>query len=192
MSEAHATLGEPSRTPRRWTRPAVAETLASYGVRVPGRVSQRQFALDAEVPRTTLQDWLERKDARDTCGAVIACFESPEGLAVLHRILGAGPIVFTQVGPCGVDLVSFFLELSHLTRCVGSSHGAQPQVSPEEGRFPQEVTRCIIVVQWYSQYSGSCSLSQQCPPMALYGQDRSRPAACGIHACFSVRYGCCI
>jgi hypothetical protein len=72
---------------------------------------------------------LARKDTLDTCGSVIACFESPEGWAVLHRLLGAGPRICTQVGPCGVDRVSLFLELSHLTRFVGRLPDTEVTVS---------------------------------------------------------------
>ena len=131
MSEEHAIPDEPSSTEPRWPRPHVAATLASYEASVPGRASQRQFSLEAEVPRTTLQYWIGRKASLDAEPSVIAFFESPVGLAVLHRIVGALHLVFTLVGPCGVDLVSLFLELSHLNRFVGSSHGSQHQVSAQ-------------------------------------------------------------
>lgn len=129
MSEEHATpTSQPSKQ-QRWSRPVVATTMAAYRERLPEVVSQRQFAVEAEVPRTTLQYWIARKDSLDASAAVVAFFESPDGLAVLHRIVGALHLVFTHVGPCGVDLVSLFLELSHLNRFIGSSHGAQHQVS---------------------------------------------------------------
>jgi hypothetical protein len=129
MSDADATPDlEPSKQ-RRWQRGAVATTLSSYEQAVPATSSQRQFALDASVPRTTLQYWLARKETLDASPAVIAFFESPEGVAFLHRVVGALHTVFTQVGPCGVRLVSLFLDLSHLNRFVASSHGAQQQVS---------------------------------------------------------------
>lgn len=131
MSEEHAIPAEPSSPQRRWPRPSVATTLTSYEASVPGQRSQRQFALEVEVPRTTLQYWITRKQSLDASPIVIAFFESPEGLAVLHRIIGSVHMVFTQVGPCGVDLVSLFLELSHLNRFVASSHGSQHQVSTQ-------------------------------------------------------------
>lgn len=131
MSEEHAIPDEPSSPQRRWPRPSVASTLTSYEVRVPGELSQRQFALEADVARTTLQYWIERKQSLAASPIVIAFFESPEGLALLHRIMGAVHLVFTHVGPCGVDLVSRFLELSHLDLFVASSHGSQHQVSTQ-------------------------------------------------------------
>lgn len=131
MSEEHAIPDEPSSPKRRWPRPSVASTLTSYEVRVPGQLSQRQFALEADVARTTLQYWIERKQSLAASPVVIAFFESPEGLALPHRIMGSVHVVVTQVGPCGVDLVSRFLELSHLDLFVASSHGSQHQVSTQ-------------------------------------------------------------
>lgn len=131
MSEAHVIPDESPSTKPRWPRPHVATTLASYEASVPGLLSQRQFALGAEVPRTTLQYWIERKHSLAASPAVTAFFESPEGLAFLHRIVCAVQFVFTLVGPCGVDLVSLLLELSQLNRFVGSSHGSQHQVSTQ-------------------------------------------------------------
>lgn len=117
-------------TPRRWARPVVARTVAAYEERVPASTTQRQFALEAGVARTTLQYWLARKDALDADPAVIAFFESPEGLAVLHRIVGAAHMAFTQVGPCGIRLVSMFLELVTLT------DSWPPHLEPSRGSRP--------------------------------------------------------
>jgi hypothetical protein len=129
MSDADATPDlEPRKQPR-WERGTVATTLADYEHTVPARTSQRQFALDASVARTTLQYWLARKDGLDASPTLVAFLESPEGVAFLHRILGALHTVFTQVGPCGIRLVSLFLELTHLNRFVASSIGSQHRVS---------------------------------------------------------------
>jgi hypothetical protein len=129
MHEEDATPDAQPSKPRRWRRPVIAQTMAAYEASVPALCSQRQFALEACVPRTTLQYWRSRKDSLDASPLVIAFFESPEGLALLHRIVGALHTVFTQVGPCGIRLVSLFLELSHLNRFVAASIGAQHQVS---------------------------------------------------------------
>ncbi len=129
MSDADATPDLEPREQRRWERGAVATTLADYEQTVPARASQRQFALDASVPRTTLQHWIARKHGLDASPALVAFLESPEGTAFLHRILGALHTVFTQVGPCGIRLVSLFLELSQLNRFVASSIGSQHGVS---------------------------------------------------------------
>jgi hypothetical protein len=48
--------------------------------------SQRQFAQSEGIPRTTLQHWLNRSENLDESKVVIQFFESPEGLAFLHRL----------------------------------------------------------------------------------------------------------
>lgn len=40
--------------------------------------SQRQFVLEHNIPRTTLQYWLKRKNNIDSSPAVIDFFESPD------------------------------------------------------------------------------------------------------------------
>jgi len=81
------------------------------------------------VARTTLQYWLARKKGLDAHPAVVAFFESPEGLAVLHAIVTAAHFAFTQVGPCGIRCLCLFLQMSRLDRFVAASFGAQQQVS---------------------------------------------------------------
>ena len=44
-------------------------------------MSQRAFADQQGVPRTTLQYWLSRKHTVDAAPALVAFFESPDGLA---------------------------------------------------------------------------------------------------------------
>jgi hypothetical protein len=60
---------------------------------------------------------------------VVAFFESPVGLAFLHRLVIAAHLTFTQVGPCGIRLICQFLELSKLDCFVAASYGSQQQVS---------------------------------------------------------------
>jgi len=92
-------------------------------------ISQRQFAQERGLPRSTLQYWLSRKAGIDAEPELIAFFESPVGLAFLHRLVIALHFVFTQVGPCGIRLVCLVLELSALDRFVGASYGSQQKVS---------------------------------------------------------------
>jgi hypothetical protein len=84
---------------------------------------------------------------------VIAFFESPVGLAFLHRLVIAAHFVFTQVGPCGIRLVCLFLTLSRLDRFVGASYGSQQQISQkmeaEIGVFgKQERARMAAGMAW--------------------------------------------
>lgn len=108
----------------RWDRSEVSATLHAYEQR-PAEQSQRHFARQMGVARGTLQHWKERKEGLDADPLVVEFFESPQGLAFLHRLLAALHLVFCQIGPAGVRLVSLFLVLSRLDRVVGASRGSQ-------------------------------------------------------------------
>jgi len=90
-------------------------------------LSQREFAIRAGVPRTTLQGWVERKKTIDAPSALVAFLESPEGLVFLHRIVLAAQLVITLLAPGGIRLVGTFLRLCGLDRFVASSYGSQQQ-----------------------------------------------------------------
>jgi len=97
-------------------------------------VGQRQgrsvgvAAAESGVARSTLYHWLAGKEAIVASPAVRDFFVSPEGLAMLHRIVAAAHLAFVQAGGCGADRVGEFLELSRLDRFVGASHGSQHAV----------------------------------------------------------------
>jgi hypothetical protein len=91
--------------------------------------SQRQLAEQLEIPRSTLQHWLKRKDSIDASPEVVAFFESPCGTAFLHRLVLAAHFVMTLLGPCGIRLVCVFLELTGLDQFVAASYGSQQKVS---------------------------------------------------------------
>lgn len=127
---------EPNSTPcpenakqPRWNRSQVTAEVVAFEATADRAISQRRFAQERGLPRTTLQYWLSRKAAIDADPAVIAFFESPVGLAFLHRLVVAAHLIFTQVGPCGIRLICQFLELSKLDRFVAASYGSQQQVS---------------------------------------------------------------
>jgi hypothetical protein len=113
----------------RWERSRITAEVVEFEAAKERAISQRQFAQERELPRTTLQYWLSRKAAIDADPAVIAFFESPVGLAFLHRLVIAAHLIFTQVGPCGIRLICQFMELSKLDRFVAASYGSQQQVS---------------------------------------------------------------
>jgi hypothetical protein len=60
--------------------------------------SQRQWSKEHEVPLSTLQYWISRKQSIDASPALVAFFESPDGLAFLHRLMTAAHFVFTKHG----------------------------------------------------------------------------------------------
>jgi hypothetical protein len=113
----------------RWDRTTATAEVFAFEAAPQRAISQRQFAQEHGVPRSTLQHWLARKATIDADPALVAIFESPVGLAFLHRLVVVAHLVFTNVGPCGVRLVCQFLELSVLDRFAAASYGAQQQVS---------------------------------------------------------------
>ena len=114
----------------RWNRAKSADIMMEYK-QVAGEMSQRQFAKEAAVPRTTLQYWLERKGSIDHKRVVVEFFESPDGLALLHRIVTAVDFVITQLDPSGIRSVCLFLELSELDKFVASSYGVLQKFTAE-------------------------------------------------------------
>lgn len=92
-------------------------------------VSQRAFAREHGVSRTTLQHWLERKATLDVNAELAGFMTSPVGLAFLHRQVAMLHLVFCQAGPCGVDRLCTYLQLSGLGQFVASSHGEQHEVA---------------------------------------------------------------
>jgi hypothetical protein len=86
--------------------------------------SQRQFARDHDLPRSTLQSWVHRQDTLDPDPVLAAFLDSASGLAFLHRLCTAAHLVFCLQGPCGVRLLSAFLRLARLDRVVAASTGA--------------------------------------------------------------------
>lgn len=131
MSEADCHTSGAEGKERNWERVATAAHLHEYeGAREAG-MSQREFSEQAGIPRSTLQHWLERKVGIDESPAVVAFFESPEGLAILHRVVLAAQFVIPLAGAGGIRTVCKFLELSGLDSFVAASFGSQQQAIRE-------------------------------------------------------------
>lgn len=125
MSTADSTAPDrPPTTPRR-SRAQTAALLDTF--HGPDRPSQRHFARAQSVPRSTLQHWLRRQQRLDLDPLTVGFFESPQGLAFLHRLVAALHLVFSLQGCAGLRLQSQFLRLTQLDRFVAASHGARQQ-----------------------------------------------------------------
>lgn len=82
-------------------------------------------AQEAEIPESTLRDWVNRAYSADAPPEVMRFVESVAGLNFAQRIVLAARYVITQVAGGGYRNVSLFLELSGLSEFVASSHGSQ-------------------------------------------------------------------
>lgn len=121
--------GIEEREEKRWGRGEIARKIEEYEDKLQRGCSQRQIIEELEVPRSTLQHWLSRRDSIDADHEVIAFFESPAGEAFLHRLVLAVQFVITLLGGGGIRLVCVFLELSGLAHFVAASYGAQQKVT---------------------------------------------------------------
>jgi ribosomal protein L16/L10AE len=122
-------------------REEVASNLVQFETIRPKK-SQREATKEMGIPRTTVQYWLKRRDELNASPVVKAFFESPEGLAFLHRLVMAARLVILSFANGSVRTVCLFLELSGLDVFVARSFGAQQKasVAMEEGMvvFGQE------------------------------------------------------
>lgn len=121
ISPAHPT------TPRRSRADQTALLDTFQQAQLAEGLSQRLFAQQQALPRSTLQRWRQRQQ-RLALDPVAACFfESPQGLAFLHRLVVAAHLVFTLQGSAGLRLIGDFLRLCQLDRVVASSYGSRHQ-----------------------------------------------------------------
>lgn len=111
-----------------WERDDVASKIIDFE-QARHKQSQRQFAIEQEVSRSTLQHWLARKESIDASPGLIEFFESPVGTEFVHRIVTAAHFTFTKDGVASIHNVSNFLKLCGLSPFVASSYSSQQRVS---------------------------------------------------------------
>jgi len=92
-------------------------------------ISQRDFAKRTGVARSTLRYWLDKKNSIDAHPVLIEFFESPVGIAFLHRLVTSAHVSFTKAGAASIHNVSDFLKRSGLSPFVASSYSSQRRVS---------------------------------------------------------------
>jgi uncharacterized protein DUF6399 len=123
MTPSHCSGPASTRTdPFRWPRADAADAQDHF--LHPDHSSQRQYAQEHGIPRSTLGYWLRRDDPTDLDNNLVAFFRSPSGEAFLRRIVLAALTTFQLQGACGIRLVSTFLQRTQLDRFVASSRGA--------------------------------------------------------------------
>jgi hypothetical protein len=105
-------------------RSARAHASAAFSDPFHSPSSQRQYAQQHGIPRSTLGDWLRQEAPADVETDLVVFLRRPAGVALLHRVVHAAFLAFRHHGPCGIRSIGFFLELAQLDRFVGSSYGA--------------------------------------------------------------------
>jgi len=128
MDPAYENSIERANSKNRWGRDKIAAKILDFE-RAKQAQSERQWANDQGVPRTTLQHWISRKRTLDAAPGVIEFFESPDGVAFLHNMILAAHFEFTKHGVASIHNVSNFLDLCGLSRFVASSYATQRRIS---------------------------------------------------------------
>lgn len=116
---------------RQWKRGQTVAHVAAFDAAAKAATSQRAFARESGVPRTTLQYWLERRETLDASPTLVAFFESPEGVAFLHRLVIALQFVMTYLGANGLRVVQAVLDLAGMSPFVANSYGSRQKLGRE-------------------------------------------------------------
>lgn len=103
-------------------RKDVALHLVDYEQCLENQSSQRDAADVIGISRGTLRYWKTRKDSIPLSASAVKFFESPDGAEFLHTFTTAAQLVMSNMGGCGIRLVSLFLDLTGLNHFVGSSY----------------------------------------------------------------------
>lgn len=134
MNKDYTSLRKKSTPKEQWNRGHTAESVIDFE-QAKKTQSQREFAQQSGIPRSTLQHWINRKNSLDVSPEFIAFFESPDGLAFLHRLITSAHLVFTKDGVASIHNVSNFLKLSGLSSFVASSYTTQCRESNKMDDF---------------------------------------------------------
>ncbi len=115
--------------PFRWDGPTILQARDAFQHSDHG--SQRQYAHDHGIPRSTLGFWLRHEcaDDSDLEPEVYTFFRSSVGHHFLRRLILALFLVFLFGGACGLRRLSDFLHRTRLNRFVASSTGALHELS---------------------------------------------------------------
>jgi hypothetical protein len=114
----------PRPEPRYWARAATAQAYATFTDPSCPPCSQRAYAQQQGIPRSTLGRWLRRDFPAHLETEFVSFFRCPAGEAFLRRLLLALLLDFHHASPCGLQAIRSFLERIDLDHFVGSSYGA--------------------------------------------------------------------
>jgi Family of unknown function (DUF6399) len=107
--------------PFRWNRADTTQALHDFHQ---AQCSQRQFAAQTAIPRSTLGYWQQQQRQHQDLDPPFAAFcQSPAGERFLRRLVLALHLVFHQAGHAGLRPIGQFLRLTQLDHFVASSYG---------------------------------------------------------------------
>jgi hypothetical protein len=130
MTPTYAESSQNANQKMNWSRDDVSMKVIDFKSRKE-QLSQREFAKEAGIPRTTLQNWLNRMDKIDADPTLVSFFESPAGVNFLHILIQALHFEFTKVGCGSIRNICNFLELTKLSSFVAASYGTHQKISDQ-------------------------------------------------------------
>ncbi len=140
MLPSQATLPLDARQdPFRWEQIDTAGVRDDFSDPFEAPQSQRQYAQQHGIPRSTLGYWLRQPDPQGVEPDLVCFLRSRCGVRFLRRLVLALFVVFVFRGACGLRLLRAFLQLTQLDRFVASSvgalHGLSRAIEADLGAF---------------------------------------------------------
>jgi hypothetical protein len=128
--------------PFRWSRADRARVHADFSDPRHTPSSQRQYAQQHGIPRSTLGTWVRQASPDEFDTRTVDFLRNPAGELFLRHIVVAAMLVFHQANACGLRTIGQFLRLAKLDSFVASSYGAlhslAASLQTELGRFSDE------------------------------------------------------
>jgi Family of unknown function (DUF6399) len=125
-----------------WSRLDTAQTVAAFADPFDPPRSQRQYAQQHAIPRSTVGYWLRHEFPAHLDPDLVGFFRRPAGRAWLRRLVLALLLIFHHKNACGLRPIGDFLRQVELDPFVGSSYGAlydlDSRLQDELIRFAQE------------------------------------------------------
>ena len=128
MTSTYAESSQNTKLKTKWSRDDVSTKIIDFK-ECKKALTQREFARQSGVPRTTLQNWLTRMDKIDADPVLVSFFESPVGVNFLHTLILGLHFEFTKVGCASIHNISNFLHLTRLSNFVAASYGTHQKIS---------------------------------------------------------------
>jgi len=117
MTSTYAESSQNIKPKKKWSRDDVSTKIIDFK-ECKKALTQREFARQTGVPRTTLQNWLTRMDKIDADPVLVSFFESPVGVNFLHILILGLHFEFTKVGCASIHNISNFLHLTRLSNFI--------------------------------------------------------------------------
>jgi hypothetical protein len=125
MTLSQPTPAQDSRQdPFRWHRRHAASAYADFADPCQPPGSQRHYAQQHGIPRSTLGYWLRKEDPDFLDPQWVRFFRSPAGYAFQRRLVLAVLLTFHHENACGLRSIASFLEQIHFNHLMGCSYGA--------------------------------------------------------------------